>query len=119
VVNEGVGVGLPGLSGTRIALDVARVTLRAEARPTGSGQGRFGGNAGVDFDYPLGAHASLHADARYFRFQKQTLQWGHATTPGPLPAIEEGLVRQIESRLPPVAFNPTFFHTSLGIAVRF
>jgi len=59
------------------------------------------------------------AEGRYFRFQKQTLQWGRAETAGVLPAIPEDLVRQIESRLEPVVFNPAFFHASLGVAVRF
>ena len=36
-----------------------------------------------------------------------------------LPAIPEDLVNQIESRLEPVVFNPAFFHTSLGLALRF
>ena len=59
------------------------------------------------------------AEGRYFRFQKQTLQWGRAETAGVLPAIPEDLVRQIESRLEPVVFNPAFFHASLGLALRF
>jgi hypothetical protein len=116
VVNEGIGVGLPG---TGIGLDIARVALRAEAQPSEAGQGRFGGNVGVAFDQPLGGRFALRVDARYFRFQKQTLQWGHATTTGPLPAIEDRLLGQIESRLEPVVFNPTFFHASLGLALRF
>lgn len=119
VVNEGIGVGLPGLGASRIGFDVAQVTLRAEALPTDTGQGRFGGNAGMAVDWPIGGHASVRLDARYFRFQKQTLRWGRATATGPLPAIEEDLVGQVESRLEPVVFNPTFFHTSIGLALRF
>lgn len=119
VVDEAIGIGLPGLSGSRISLDVARVALRAEALPSERGQGRLGGNAGIGVEVPMGAHAALLVDGRYFRFQKQTLHWGRAETSGPLPAIQESLVRQIESRLEPVVFNPTFFHASLGLALRF
>ena len=119
VVNEGIGVGLPGLGASRLGLDVGQVTLSAEALPTDTGQGRFGVNAGMTADWPIGRRASVRVDGRYFRFQKQTLQWGRATTTGALPAIEEDLVRQVESRLEPVVFNPTFFHASAGVALRF
>jgi hypothetical protein len=119
VVDQAIGVGLPSLSGTRLSLDVARVTLRAEALPSERSQGRLGGNAGITIDYPTGRHVALVLDGRYFRFGKQTLHWGRAETSGPLPAIQENLVRQIESRLEPVVFNPTFFHASLGLALRF
>ena len=59
------------------------------------------------------------AEGRFFRFQKQTLQWGRAQGTGVLPAIEESIVRQVEARLEPVVFNPAFFHSSLGLSVRF
>ena len=119
VASEGIGVGLGAAAAGRATLDVGRVVLSAEAQPRQSGQGRFGGNAGISIDYALGGRAALRADARYFRFQEQTLVWGRATTTGPLPAIEEALVAQIETRLPPVVFNPSFFHASAGLAVRF
>ena len=117
VVNQTIGASLAGL-GRSVSLDVARVALRAEALPSESGQGRWGGNAGLAFEVRTG-RAVLVAEGRYFRFQKQTLQWGRAQTTGALPAIPEDLVRQIESRLEPVVFNPAFFHASLGLALRF
>ena len=94
------------------------MALRAQAEPSASGQGRLGGNGGVALGVRAG-RAVFVAEGRYFRFQKQTLQWGRAETAGVLPAIPEDLVRQIESRLEPVVFNPAFFHASLGVAVRF
>jgi hypothetical protein len=118
-VNETVGVGLPGLGGSRLALDVTRAALRAEALPTEEGQGRLGFNAGLSFSQAMGAHAALLLDGRYFRFQEQTLHWDAAAASGPLSAIEQTIASQIESRLEPVAFSPTFFHVSLGVAWRF
>ena len=117
VVNQTIGANLSGL-GRNISLDVARVALRAQALPSESGQGRWGGNAGLALEVRAGP-AVFVAEGRYFRFQKQTLQWGRAQTSGVLPAIPEDLVRQIESRLEPVVFNPAFFHASLGLALRF
>ena len=118
-VDQAVGVALPGLGGGRTGFDVARVGLTAEALPSEQGQGRLGGNAGLSIGVPLGRHVALAIEGRYFRFQKQTLQWGRAETSGALPAIPESLLRQLESKLDPVVFNPTFFHTSLGLAFRF
>lgn len=115
-VDQAVGVALPG---GRTGFDVARVGLTAEALPSEQGQGRLGGNAGLSIGVPLGRHVALAIEGRYFRFQKQTLQWGRAETSGALPAIPESLLRQLESKLEPVVFSPTFFHTSLGLAFRF
>lgn len=117
VVNQAIGANLSGL-GRNISLDVAQVALRAQALPSESGQGRWGGNGGLAFEVRAG-QAVFVAEGRYFRFQKQTLQWGRVQTSGVLPAIPEDLVRQIESRLEPVVFNPAFFHASLGLALRF
>lgn len=119
VVNQAIGIGLPGLSGTRLGLDVARVDLTAEALPSERGQGRLGGNAGMGIGMPLGGRVSLVLDGRYFRFQKQTLHWGREESSGPLPTVHESLVRQVEAKLRPVVFTPTFFHASLGLALRF
>jgi len=116
-VNQAIGANLSGL-GRSVSIDVARVALRAEALPSESGQGRWGGNVGLAVALRAG-RAALLAEGRYFRFQKQTLQWGRAETTGALPAIPEDLLRQIESRLEPVVFNPAFFHTSLGLSLRF
>jgi len=119
VVEQAVGVGLPAIIGTRLALDVARVGLNAEAVPAQRGQGRWGVNGGIAVAVPVGSRLSVVGEGRYFRFQKQTLQWGRAQNAGVLPAIQEVIVRQIEARLEPVVFNPTFFHASLGLSVRF
>jgi hypothetical protein len=119
VVDQAIGVGLPGLIGTRLALDVARVGLTAEALPSERGQGRWGVNGGIAVGVPVGPRLAVVAEGRYFRFQKQTLQWGRARSVGVLPAIQENIVRQVEAKLEPVVFNPTFFHSSLGLSVRF
>jgi hypothetical protein len=118
-VDQAIGIGLPGLVGTRLGLDVARVGLTAEALPSERGQGRLGANAGASIGVPLGRRARLVLDGRYFLFQKQTLHWGRAQGTGALPAIQESLVRQVEAKLEPVVFNPTFFHASLGLALDF
>lgn len=119
VVDQAIGVGLPGFIGARLAFDVARVGLTAEALPSERGQGRWGVNGGMAACVPVGARLAVVAEGRYFRFQKQTLVWGRAQSTGVLPAIQESLVRQVEAKLEPVVFNPTFFHTSLGLSVRF
>jgi hypothetical protein len=116
-VDQAIGANLSGL-GRNVSLDVARVALRAQALPSEQGQGRWGGIVGLALAVGTG-RAAFVAEGRYFRFQKQTLQWGQAETSGALPAIPEGLLRQIESRLEPVVFNPEFFHASLGVALRF
>lgn len=117
VVNQTIGANLSGL-GRNVSVDVAQVALRAQALPSASGQGRWGGNAGLALEVRAG-HAVFVAEGRYFRFQKQTLQWGRPETTGVLPVISEDVVRQIVSRLEPVVFNPAFFHASVGLALRF
>jgi hypothetical protein len=119
VAEQSIGVGLPGFIGTRLAFDIAQVGLAAEALPSEAGQGRWGVNGGAAVAIPIGPRLAVVAEGRYFRFQKQTLQWGRAQTTGVLPAIEDSIVRQVEARLEPVVFNPTFFHSSLGLSVRF
>lgn len=117
VVNQTIGANLSGL-GRNVSVDIAQVALRAQALPSASGQGRWGGNAGLALEVRAG-HAVFVAEGRYFRFQKQTLQWGRPETTGVLPVISEDVVRQIVSRLEPVVFNPAFFHASVGLALRF
>src|SRR5262249_15912431 len=99
VGNQGTGIGLPALNGSRLSFDVATVRLRAEALPLEEGQGRWGGNAGLEVEVPLGGHAALVLDGRYFRFQEQTLRWGRAEASSPVPGIPESLVDQIQQRL--------------------
>ena len=118
-LDQAIGVRVTGLGGSPIPLDLAQVGLTAEALPSEEGQGRLGGHAGLSLGFPLGRRLSLVAEGRYFRFQEQTLHWSRSQTTAVLPAIQENLVREIESRLEPVAFNPTFFHASVGLALRF
>jgi hypothetical protein len=118
-VEQAIGIGLPGIVGTRLALDVARVGLAAEALPSQQGQGRWGVNAGIAVGVRVAPRVSVVAEGRYFHFQKQTLQWGRAEGAGVLPAIQENIVRQVAAKLEPIVFNPAFFHTSLGLSVRF
>jgi len=119
VVNQAIAAGLPALAGNRLSVDVADVALRAEALPSVGARGRLGGNAGLAIELPVGPRVFLVADGRYFAFPKHTLEWGRLQASVPLPEIQESLVRQIESRLEPVVFNPTFFHASVGLGLRF
>lgn len=118
-VVQTVGVGLPFFDGRRLGVDVARVSLGAEARPEQEGEGRLGVQAGASLSYPLGRRVRATADVRYFAFQPQTIRWERAVTDTALPGLQEEIVRQIESRLEPVRFNPTFFHAAAGLALSF
>jgi opacity protein-like surface antigen len=119
VAVQGVGLGVPALRGGRFDVDLARVSLQAEARPEDEGEGRFGVQAGATLERAVSARVALVAEFRYFRFQRQTLRWGPPRTDTPLPALEQEIVRQVQSRLEPVTFNPTFFHAAGGLAVSF
>ena len=60
-----VALALSGL-GRNISLDVAQVALRAQALPSESGQGRWGGNAGLALEVRAGhagaqSHGHVHA----------------------------------------------------------
>lgn len=118
-VAQAVGLGLPSFDGRRLDVDVARVSLGAEARPDQEGEGRLGVQAGASVSYPLGRRVRATADVRYFAFQPQTIRWERAHTDSPLPRLQEEIARQVESRLEPVRFNPTFFHAGVGLALRF
>jgi hypothetical protein len=116
-VDQAVGVALPALGIP--SLDVGRVTLSARALPSQEGQGRWGFHGGLSVSVPLGARLALIGEGRYLYFQEQTLEWGRAQSTIPLPAAQEAIVREIESRLDAVEFNPTFFHVSVGLGIRF
>jgi opacity protein-like surface antigen len=116
VVRQGVSIRLPFLaSGT----DVAHITLPAEALPGDDSEGRLGWNAGAGLHYAFGPRLALVVEGRYFRFQRQTLEWGEPESSIPLPQFQAEIVRQVAERLDPVRFNPTFFQASAGLALRF
>jgi hypothetical protein len=119
VAVQGVGLGVPALRGGRIDLDLARVSLRAEALPEEEGEGRLGVQAGATLERALSPRVGLVAEFRYFHYQRQTLRWGPPRTDVPLPALQQEIVRQVQSRLEPVSFNPTFFHAAAGMVLAF
>jgi hypothetical protein len=94
----------------------ARATIRTAALPSKS-QGRWGLTAGAGFQVPLGAKASLQAEARAFRFQRQALGW-ELVELAPSP-VEIELVRDGVAALDPVDFNPTFYQATAGFVLRF
>jgi hypothetical protein len=107
----------PILLGT--PLDLARLAVRAEARPEGDGEGgRVGFNAGGGIEWPLGSRVSAEVDARYFRFKQQTLTW--SGEPGlVLSPIEQQLLRELLNSLGEGRFNPNFFQLAGGLTFRF
>ena len=108
-----------GLGGGGPRFEVAEILVPAEALPEQEGDGRFGVNGGIGIQRRIGSRWQLHADGRYFRFQRQTLYWGEPQGTGALTAVQEDLVREITARLDPVRFNPTFFQATVGVALAF
>lgn len=119
VAVQGVGLGLPTLRGGRLDVDLARVSLRAEALPEEEGEGRLGAHAGATLERAVSPRVRVVAEFRSFYFQRQTLRWGRAQSDAPLSVLEEEIVRQVEARLEPVKFNPTFFHATAGLVFAF
>jgi hypothetical protein len=97
----------------------ARVTLDAEALPEDRDQGRVGFNAGAFLQVGLGGRLAVTADARYFRFRRQTLTWGRPRIEPALPVLGETIVEAIGGGLDPAEFNPTFFQLTAGLSLRF
>lgn len=116
-VRQGVGIGLSGLVGG--VLDVAQVTLGAEALPAQEGEGRWGANVGAGLQHRRGSRLLLTLEGRYFHFQPQTLGWGRPDSLSVLPAVQQEIVRQISDGLEPVRFTPTFFQATAGVGVTF
>ena len=116
-VQQAVGIAAPRLVAGR--LDVARVTLGAEALPSEEGEGRLGLNAGGGVQIDLGTRTAITVEGRYFHFQQQTLLWGAPRGAGALPVLEEAIVREIGDELEPVQFSPRFFHAAAGVSFRF
>lgn len=99
-------------------LDLAHLAVRADARPEGEGQRRIGFNAGGGVEWPLGGRVSAEVDARYFRFEEQTLTW--SGEPGlVLSPIEQQLLRELLNTLGEGRFNPNFFQVAGGLSIRF
>lgn len=96
-----------------------QVTVDAEALPGNRDQGRVGVNAGAFLQVGFGERFALTADARYFRFRRQTLTWGRPRIEPALPVLGETIVEEIAGRLDPAEFNPTFFQLTAGLSVRF
>jgi hypothetical protein len=113
-----VGLGVTGVDGRRQGLDVATVLLRAEALPNEEGQGgKLGANLGAGLQLSLLPRLAVVAEARYFVFKKHTLVWRRAE--GGLSPIEDALAQELERRLEPVEFNPTFFQATAGLTLTF
>jgi len=99
-------------------ITVGTLAYRADAAPVGEGQGRFGVNAGAGLQIALGDRAALVVEGRAFAFQKQTLSWRRVDS-RPLSPVEAGLAAELERRLHPIEFNPTFIQATAGIAITF
>lgn len=112
-----IGLGVTGL-GLAGRIDVPTLTLRAEALPDEEGEGRWGANLGAGLRVALGPRLALTLEARAFRFQEQTLAWGRADD-RPLSVLESALLAEVQSRLEPVEFSPTFYQATLGLTVAF
>jgi opacity protein-like surface antigen len=116
---QAVGVAAPRIFTERGTLDLARVTLGAEALPSEEGQGRFGLHVGGGLQLDAGKRAAVTLEGRYFHFQPQTLTWDTPQGSSALPLLEQTLVRGIGDALEPVTFNPRFFHVTVGLTLRF
>lgn len=108
--NVGLGVTLIGLAG----VTVPTLPLRAG----GGIEGVFGVNAGVGLHARLARRVGLVAEGRVFRFRERTLAWTRGDD-RPLSALEQLLVQEVQRRLGPVEFEPTFFQVTAGLTVRF
>jgi hypothetical protein len=107
------GIGLPP------GLDFGTVTAQAVSHPDDPSQeSRFGGNAGLGLQIPLGEHASLVVEGRVFFFPKHELAWEVVQAGGALTLPDE-LLKSLEAQLAPVVFNPAYFHLIGGIAFTF
>jgi len=113
-----IGLGVTSLGVLLERLNVATLTLRAEAQPDEAHEGRWGGNLGVGARVGIGKRLGLVAEARGFLFQKQTLRWQPADD-RPLTPLEQALLSEVEPRLAPLEFNPTFFQATIGLTVGF
>jgi hypothetical protein len=61
---------------------------------------------------------ALVVEGRAFIFQEQTITWSRADN-RPLSPIEEALADELDRRLEPIDFNPTFIQATAGLAITF
>jgi hypothetical protein len=115
-VTQRLALGVTGVTPTDISL--GSLTYRAQAAPLGEGQGRWGLNAGAGLQLALGDKLALVVEGRAFVFQKQTITWSRAEN-RPLTPIEEALAHELDRRLQPIEFNPTFIQATAGLAITF
>ena len=112
-----VGLGVTGIGGGG-RIDVATLGLRAQVTPQDEEEGRTGVNLGAGLRIALGTRLALTVEARAFRFKEQTLSWERADD-RPLSSLETALLREVQARLPPVEFSPTFYQGTAGLALVF
>jgi hypothetical protein len=117
VTTQTVGLGLTGI-GVGGRLEVASLAMRAEVRPQDEDQGRLGVNLGAGLRLAIGPRLALSGEVRAFRFKEQTLTWERADS-RPLSAAETVLLREVQARLPPVEFSPTFYQGTVGLTLAF
>ena len=117
VTTQTVGLGLTGI-GAGGRLEIASLAMRAEVRPQDEDQGRLGVNVGAGLRLALGPRLALSGEVRAFRFKEQTLSWERADS-RPLSAAETVLLREVQARLPPVEFSPTFYQGTVGLTLAF
>jgi hypothetical protein len=115
-LRQSVGLGVSGIDALAGRVQVASVAVEARSAADSGGQ-RFGLNVGLGGRLPLGERLSLQADARYFRFGRQTLRWARDPAARPS-ALEERLLAELLPRLPEPSFRPTFFQATAGVALR-
>jgi hypothetical protein len=108
---ESVGLGLTSVG---VDITIPRLTLRA----SGGTEGAWGANGGAGLQIAVGGRAALVAEGRLFYFPERVLAWTRIED-RPQSAIEQAPAREIQDRLGPVEFSPTFFQVTAGIAVRF
>lgn len=118
-VNQRIGLGVTGLNAITSQLQIASVGLSGALTPTDGGTGsKWGGNAGAGLQFSLGKNLSLVGEARYFFFTSQSFEWT-VTTDRSLSGIEQTLLDATVKRLPPVEFQPRFFHVAGGVTLSF
>jgi hypothetical protein len=105
------------LGGQTVDIELARVGLRADAVPEQERSGRLGVNAGAGLQLRLARPLWIVAEARGFLFRRHQLIWRRGQ--GALSSLEKTLADELERRLEPVDFNPTFWQATAGVAVAF
>jgi opacity protein-like surface antigen len=116
--HAGLGLGGSGLDPRIVGVDLATIPLEAEALALDEDQGHWGFNAGAGLSFKIGERLGANVEGRYFRFQKRTLRWQLPGTAG-LSSLAQALRSELERRLEPVEFDPTYFQVTAGLAWRF